>query len=115
MLLFFYTTTRCAIIMPIRNPYIDDMAAEAIGGEEVVGENEEEVSNGEDDPEESELSITSIFLILHVLMWYSPIPDYNDDIEVNEIRGHFYVNHAVEAADAQEQAAGIAQWHVSYH
>ena len=68
MLLFFYTTTLCAIIMPIRNPYIDDTAAEAIGKEE-VGENKEEVSNGEDDPEESELSITSIFLILDVLMW----------------------------------------------
>ena len=68
LLLFFYTTTLCAIIMPIRNPYIDDMAAEAIGEEE-AGENEEEVSNGEDDPEESELSITSIFLMLHVLMW----------------------------------------------
>ena len=34
--------------------------------------------------------------------------DYDDDIEVNEIQGHFYVDHAVEAADAQEQAAGIA-------
>lgn len=54
--------------MPIRNPYIDDTAAEAIGEEE-AGENEEEVSNGEDDPEESELFITSIFLILHVLTW----------------------------------------------
>lgn len=41
--------------------------------------------------------------------------DYDDDIEVNEIRGHFYVDHAVEAANAQEQAAGIARRHASYH
>ena len=69
MLLLFFYTTPCAIIMPIRNPYIDGTSAEAIGKEEEAGENEEEVSNGEDDPEESELFITSIFLILHVLMW----------------------------------------------
>ena len=50
--------------------------------------------------------------------------DYDDDIEaddnieVNVIQGHqnpFYVDHTVDVANTQEQAAGIAQWHTSYH
>ena len=42
--------------MPIGNPYIDNIAAE-VSGEEY----EEEVGDGEEDPEESEPSTISIF------------------------------------------------------
>ena len=45
--------------------------------------------------------------------------DYDDDDdEVNSIQGHhnpFYVNHAAEAADTQEQVTDIAQQHAPYH
>ena len=38
--------------------------------------------------------------------------DHDDDMEINNIQCHqnpFYVNHAAEAANAQEQVADIAQ------
>ena len=44
--------------------------------------------------------------------------DDDDDDEVNSIQGHrnpFYVDHAAEAADAQEQVADIARRHAPYH
>ena len=69
--------------MPIRNPYIDNIAAKASGEEY-----EEEVSD------------IAQFL------------DHDDDIEINNIQhheNHFYVDHAAEAADTQEQVADIAQ------
>ena len=44
--------------------------------------------------------------------------DHNDDIAMNNIQRHqnlFYVNHAAEMANAQEQVADIARRHAPYH